>query len=202
MKEHIGHHIGLFAAALITFFQPMEISAKESPSAPATTVFKQKVLRDGQHDFDFLLGSWKFHLSRLDHPLTGSAKWIEFDGTCICRPIWNGLAQIEEVELDGPKGRIQGLTLRLYNPQSQQWNLNWASRSTGMLGVPTIGSFDVKNGRGEFFDQEAVNGRMVLLRYVWSDITSTSAHFEQSFSEDGGKTWEVNWITNQVRVQK
>jgi hypothetical protein len=202
MRAHPGHRIGLFAAALITFFQPMAISAQEPLTAPVKGAFRTRVPRDGQHDFDFLLGEWKFHLSRLDHPLTGSTKWLEFDGTCICRPVWNGLAQLDEVELAGPTGRIQGLTLRLYNPQSQQWSLNWANRSTGVLGVPTIGSFDAMNGRGEFFDQEVVNGRMILLRYVWSGITPTSAHFEQSFSEDGGKTWEVNWITDQVRVQK
>ena len=104
--------------------------------------------------------------------------------------------------MDGPTGHIQGLTLRLYNPQSHQWSLNWANQKDGTLGVPTIGSFDAKNGRGEFFDQETLNGRVILVRYVWSGITPTSAHFEQSFSDDGGKTWEVNWITDQVRVEK
>jgi hypothetical protein len=67
-----------------------------------------------------------------------------------------------------------------------------------VFGPPTVGSF--ANGRGEFFDQEPINGRMVFVRYVWSDMRPTSAHFEQSFSDDGGKTWEVNWITTQVRV--
>ena len=46
----------------------------------------------------------------------------------------------------------------------------------------------------------AYNGRVILIRYLWSDITPNSAHFEQSFSDDGGKTWEVNWITDQTRV--
>jgi len=92
--------------------------------------------------------------------------------------------------------------LRLYNPQSHQWNLNWVNSKVGTIGTPTIGSFNAKNGRGEFYDQEIINGRSILVRYIWSDITPTSARFEQSFSDDGGKTWEPNWITTQVRVEK
>jgi hypothetical protein len=36
--------------------------------------------RDGQHDFDFEIGTWKTHVSRLQHPLTGSRVWLEYDG--------------------------------------------------------------------------------------------------------------------------
>lgn len=154
--------------------------------------------RDGQHDFDFMLGSWKFHLKRLVNPLSGSTRWIEFDGTGVCRPVWGGKAQLDELDVNGPDGRVQGLTLRLYNPESHQWSLHWANAKDGILGVPTVGEF--KDGRGEFFDQELYKGRMILVRYVWSDITPDSARFEQSFSEDGGRTWEANWITTQVRT--
>ena len=111
-------------------------------------------------------------------------------------------AQLEEIEADGPQGHFEGLTLFLYNPQSHQWSLNWANAKNGTLAVPTIGSFNAKNGRGEFYDQEVFNGRMILVRYLWSDITPTSARFEQSFSDDGGKTWEPNWISTQTRVEK
>lgn len=159
--------------------------------------------RDGQHDFDFLIGRWKYHLSRLERPLTGSTRWVEFEGTGVCRPVWGGLANLDELEVDGPAGRIEGLTLRLYNPQSHQWSLYWGNAKNGALSLPpTVGAFDFKNGRGEFFDQETYEGRTILVRYVWSDITATSAHFEQSFSDDGGRTWEPNWITTQVRVER
>lgn len=178
------------AGALVTGPAPAQRPA--APSKPA--------LRDGSRDFDYLLGSWKYHLKRLVNPLTGSKEWIEFDGTGTCRPLFGGLAQIDELDVNGPTGKVQGLTLRLYNPESRQWSLNWANLKTGKLGVPTVGAFDAKNGRGEFYDQEEFNGRMILVRYVWSGITPNSAHFEQSFSDDGGKTWEVNWITDQVRV--
>jgi hypothetical protein len=154
---------------------------------------------DGQRDFDFELGSWKIHLKRLQHPLTGSNTWVEFDGTSVTRKVWNGRSQIEEFEVDSPTGHIEGLTLRLYNPESHQWSLYWANSKNGAMGgPPNVGEF--KNGRGEFFCQDTYNGRLVLVRYVWSGITPNSAHFEQSYSDDGGKTWEVNWITDQTRV--
>ncbi|MGA7918598.1 MAG: hypothetical protein WCA38_02930 [Candidatus Acidiferrales bacterium] len=170
-------------------------AAEKSPLAAQNSA---DMTRDGQHDFDFELGSWKIHLKRLDKPLTGSTNWVEFDGTSVTRKVWNGRSQIEEFETDGAAGHIEGLTLRLYNPQSHQWSLYWATSKTGTLGVPTIGQF--RNGRGEFYDYEEINGRMVFVRFVWTNANSSSPHFEQSFSDDGGKTWEVNWITDQTRV--
>jgi hypothetical protein len=155
--------------------------------------------RDGQHDFDFEIGTWKTHLSRLVHPLTGSTTWVELTGTSVVTKVWDGHANLVELEVDGPNGHVEGLSLRLYNPQSHQWSLNFANSHTGTLSVPTIGEF--KNGRGEFFDQEDFNGRTILVRNIWSDIKADSCHFEQSFSDDGGKTWEVNWIADDTRVK-
>ena len=129
--------------------------------------------------------------------MSGSNEWVEFDGTTVTRKLWGGRAQIEQFETDGPGGHIEGMTLRLYRPQSHQWYLYWANGKDGVLAQPTIGEF--KNGRGEFYDQEPFNGRMILVRFVWSNL-NTTPHFEQSFSDDGGKTWEVNWITDQTRV--
>jgi hypothetical protein len=173
--------------------------AQTTPAVPAVAPPALKPLRDGQRDFDFAIGKWKYHLKRLENPLTGSAKWVEFDGTGECRPIWNGKAQLDTLEVDGPSGRIQGLTLRLYNPQSRQWSLYWSNAAKGTVDLPTVGSF--AGGRGEFYDQETYRGRTILVRYVWTATASKSPHFEQSFSQDGGKTWEVNWITDQIRVE-
>lgn len=189
--------IGLFALAIVVSGGTPVQAAPEPAPKPTPSM---KPLPDGQRDFDFLIGKWKYHLKRLQNPLTGSTSWIEFDGTGVCRPIWNGNAQIDELDVDGPTGRIQGLTLRLYNPQSRQWSLNWANAANGRLDVPTIGSF--KDGVGEFFDQETYKGRTILVRYRWTGTKTDSPHFEQSFSDDGGKTWEVNWITDQVRVKE
>lgn len=152
---------------------------------------------DPQTDFDFIIGSWKIHNRRLNKPLTGSNSWVEFEGTNVARKIWGGRANIDEYEADSPSGHIQGLTLRLYDANSQQWSLYWANSAKGVLDKPMIGEF--KNGRGEFFDQEMFEGRSIYVRYVWSNITENSARWEQAFSPDGGKTWETNWIMEMVR---
>ncbi len=154
--------------------------------------------RDGQHDFDFAAGRWKTHLSRLKDPLTGSTTWIQYEGTSVVRKVWNGRANLEEFEAIGSAGHIEGLTLRLYNPQSRQWNQSWSTSTDGSLSLPMIGDFH--DGRGEFYDQESFRGRMIYVRWVWSEITPSSCRFEQSFSADGGKTWEVNWINLYTRV--
>ncbi len=153
---------------------------------------------DGQHDFDFEIGTWKTHLKRLRRPLTGSTTWVEYDGTSVVRKVWNGRANLLELSADGPAGHIEALSLRLYNPEARQWSLNFSNSAGGTLSQPTIGEF--KNGRGEFYDQDPVNGRAILVRFVISDITANSAHFEQAFSDDGGKTWEVNWVATDTRI--
>jgi len=185
----------LMNALILICYSTVALTQTDPISAKAQATVDK---RDGQHDFDFELGTWKIHLKRLLHPLTGSNAWVEFDGTSVTRKVWNGGAELEEFETDGSTGHIEGLTLRLYNPESHQWSLYWANSRNGILAQPTIGEF--KNGRGEFFDQEPFNGRAILVRFVWSEITPNSAHFEQSFSDDGGKTWEVNWITDQTRM--
>ena len=157
-------------------------------------------LRDGQHDFDFEIGTWKTQLSRRLHPLTGANAWVEYEGTSVVRKVWDGRANLLELEVDGPAGRIEGLSLRLYNPESRQWSLNFSNQSGGTLSPPTIGEFE--NGRGEFVAQETLNGRAILVRFVISNITPNSCRFEQAFSDDGGKTWEVNWIANDTRVKE
>jgi hypothetical protein len=156
--------------------------------------------RDGRRDFDFEIGLWKTHLKRLLHPLSGSTTWVEYDGTTTVRKIWNGRANLVELEVNGPGGRIEALSLRLYNPDSRQWSLNFSNSAGGSMGTPSIGEF--KNGRGEFFDQELLGARSILVRFVISPQTADTCHFEQAYSDDGGKTWEVNWIADDVRLSK
>jgi hypothetical protein len=189
-----------FAFTVVLFLQPLPGPALQNPGAAKAGV-QAAAPRDGQHDFDFEIGTWKIHLKRLEGRLVGSKTWIEFDGTSVTRKVWDGRANLEEFEVDSPTGHIEGLTLRLYDPQTHQWSLYWGTSKSGALGVPTIGEF--KDGHGEFYDTEpsGPNGKSILVRFVWSDITPNSAHFEQSFSDDGGKTWEVNWITDQTRVK-
>jgi hypothetical protein len=174
-------------------------SQQQRSGAPSASAQDTPMPRNGEHDFDFEIGNWRTHLSRLVHPLSGSKVWVAYEGTTTVREVWNGRANLVELEVDGPAGHIEALSLRLYNPGAHQWSLNFASSSGGALSVPTIGEF--RDGRGEFYDQETLNGRSILVRFVISDIARNSCRFEQAFSDDGGRTWEVNWIATDSRMQ-
>ena len=174
--------------------------AMSQATAPVATKVAQQVVqvRDGQHDFDFEIGVWKTQLRRLQKPLTGSTTWVEYTGTTVVRSVWNGHANLVELVVDGPAGHIEALSLRLYNSKTGQWSLNSSSSGSGSLAQPAVGEF--RNGRGEFYNEETLDGKAILVRFVISDITPTSCHFEQAFSGDGGKTWEVNWIATDSRA--
>ncbi len=174
-------------------FLPAPAFVRSDPAAPKAGVER----RDGQHDFDFEFGEWKVVLSRRLKPLTGSTTWVEYEGTSVVRRVWDGRANLGELNVDGREGHVQGLSLRTYNPRTGQWNISWANSSDGTLGPPMIGGF--KNGRGEFFNQELLNGRAVFVRFIFSDITPKTFRFEQAFSEDGGATWEPNWVAKFTR---
>jgi len=197
---HAARHIPAYflISILMAAANSQSGSAQTNAGAPKA-VLQNSNVRDGQHDFDFEIGTWKTHLKRLLHPLTGSTQWVECEGTSVVRKVWDGRANLLELQADCPSGHFEGLNLRLYNPESHQWSLNFSNRSAGSLSQPTIGEF--KNGRGEFYDQEPLNGRAILVRFVISEITPTSCRFEQAFSDDGGKTWEVNWIATDTRVK-
>jgi hypothetical protein len=153
--------------------------------------------RDGQKDFDFLMGTWKVRNRRLRKRLQGSTQWDEFEGMSVARAVWGGLANMDEYEAHAPFGHIQGLTVRLYEPSTRQWRLHWANRVSGIFDAPMIGRF--ADGRGEFYNQEFQEGQVVYARFIWSDITATACRWEQALSADGGKTWETNWIMEMTR---
>jgi hypothetical protein len=187
----------ILLSALICTSYSAQLPAQTNSDQAKSQAQEPAVERDGQHDFDPLIGSWKYHLKRRLHPLTGSTTWVDLYGTGICYKVWDGRAELDTVELDGPTGHIEGLTLRTYNPQTHQWSLYWANSKDGTVVPPQIGQF--KDGRGEFYAQDTFNGKSIFVRFAWTDMTTNSPHFEQSFSADGGKTWEVNWITDQTR---
>ena len=154
--------------------------------------------QDGRADFDFYVGTWKIHNRRLRERLKGSTDWEEFEGTSVARMVLGGLGNVDESWFDRESGRLEGMTVRLYDPVSQYWSLYWADSRQGILQAPMIGRF--KDGRGEFFDQEMFEGKHVFSRFIWSEITATSCRWEQAFSADGGATWEANWIMESVRT--
>lgn len=162
-------------------------------------LLQSQIPRDGQRDFDWEIGNWKTQLRRLQRPLTGSTTWVEYEGTSVVSKVLDGRANLVELKVSGPSGQIEGLSLRLYNPQTRQWSLNFANVKDGVLTTPSIGEF--KDGRGEFYNQDTYNGKAILVRFVITKITQDQYRFEQAFSDDSGKTWEVNWVALDTRVK-
>jgi hypothetical protein len=154
---------------------------------------------DGQRDFDFEIGTWKTHVSRRLHPLSGSTEWVELDGTSVVRKLLDGRANLVELDIAGPSGRITGVSLRLYNPEARQWSLNYSSIGAGTLSAPLFGEF--RNRRGEFFGQDTLGTRTIQVRFVITCATPDNCRFEQSFSGDGGANWEINWIATDTRTK-
>jgi hypothetical protein len=156
-------------------------------------------LQDGYADFDFLIGRWKIRHRRLREILKGSTSWDEFEGFAVDRKILGGLGSISEVTLQLASGPLEGMTVRLFDPKAGQWRIYWTSGGDGAFTTPMIGGF--VQGRGMFYAHEPFDGRYILSRFLWSDITANSCHWEQAFSADGGKTWETNWIMDLTRQQ-
>jgi hypothetical protein len=157
----------------------------------------QEKVRDGRHDFDFEIGDWTTHLKRLQRPLSGSTMWVDYEGTTNVRGVLNGRANLAELVVQGPAGRIEGAALRLYDPQSRQWTLNFFNIADGKLTPPMFGEF--QKDSGVFHGQDTFNGRSILVRFVITRLTADSYRFEQAFSADAGQTWEPNWIATDTR---
>lgn len=200
MRTYIIHmRTYIILCSLVIALLPFQEFAQSKSSASRINPQQTQAKSDGQHDFDFEIGTWNTHLKRLQNPLSGSTTWVEYEGTTVVSKVWNGRANLIELDVKGSAGHIEALSLRLYNPSSKQWSLNFAGINDGALSVPTIGGF--KNGRGEFYNQETFKGKSIFVRFVISETTPNSCRFEQAFSNDGGKTWEVNWIAVDTRVK-
>lgn len=153
--------------------------------------------RDGSHDFDFQTGRWRIRNERLKERLKGCTEWETFEASQTARLLPGGLGNIDDYFTDHWPGFV-GMSLRLYNPRTRQWSIYWASNRIDGLEPPVVGRFE--NGVGIFEGHQELDGRPILVRFTWSDITKDSARWEQAFSPDGGKTWEKNWIMTMSRI--
>jgi hypothetical protein len=183
----------------VTSFDAHKTREKDLPTSDMAAGAEPMSADPEEHAFDFALGTWKTQSSRLMRPLTGSATWSDQEGQAVVQRVWGGRANLAEFVADGPAGRVQALALRWFNRNTHEWNVEFATPVVGTLSEqPEVGQ--CKDGRCEFFDQEPFDGRMILVRHTYSDITPTSFRTEQSYSVDGGATWEVNWITKYKRA--
>jgi hypothetical protein len=184
----------LLAALLLGAFIPPARSSQDAPTATRAPDWS------GLHDFDSRAGHWRAHHRRLKERLAGSHEWIEFDGTQSAWLLMDGSANVDDNVFDMPGGSYRGVTLRAYDPKSGQWAIWWLDGRNpfGELDPPVKGRFE--HGVGTFYADDTLRGKPIRVRFIWSKLTATSAHWEQAFSPDGGKTWETNWVTDFTRV--
>lgn len=149
-------------------------------------------------DFDFLHGSWHVVNERLTSRLTGSHEWEHFDALGVCEPILQGLGNADRMSTEWTGG-FEGFALRLFDQATGCWSIYWADSTGARLGPPVVGAF--AHGIGEFYGHDQEQGRDVLVRFRWQDITPASARWEQAFSLDEGETWETNWVMRFNRLQ-
>lgn len=169
-------------------------AASPTPSAAAATPSPE---RDGSAAFDWELGVWDTQLRRLRQPLSGKTEWIDYAGTTVVTPLAGRRANIVELDVRGAAGRIAGVSLRLFQPATQQWTLHFANLANGLMTNPMSGSF--QGGRGTFYGDETVDGRTVKVRFVITPLSPVSWRFEQAYSSDNGQSWEMNWIAVDTR---
>jgi hypothetical protein len=168
-------------------------------SASGQAEANQPVARDGRKDFDWEIGAWTTKVKVRRNPLSGAAPdWAEYEGTSIIKPLLDGRANFVELSVSGTHGKIEGGSLRLYNPKAHQWSLNYASVGGGVLTAPVFGGFD-GSGRGAFYGQDTLDGRTILVRFIITQVSPREARFEQAYSTDGGQSWEDNWIAVDTR---
>jgi len=185
-------------AAFVGDLTRSEQAKDQDGSAIAELEHSDAITRE-QHQFDFDFGTWATHSTRLLHPLTGSHTWVELDGKTVVRKVWGGRANLAEYDADGSGSHVTLLALRWFNPTTGEWNLDFATPQVGTLGTPGVGTF--KDGRAEFYSFDTIGGRNLLVRFSIWKITDDTAQSEQAFSDDGGKTWEVNWINHYTRIK-
>lgn len=152
-----------------------------------------------EHDFDFWMGRWRVDGRRLRERLADCDEWEEITATSIAWPLLGGLGNVDEFHTDFGGGFV-GMSLRLFDPKRREWSIYWAdSLRPGPLEVPVVGSFAGNVGIFECEDVHA--GRPILVRYTWSRVETPNPRWEQAFSEDGGATWETNWVNDFARVE-
>jgi hypothetical protein len=173
------------------------IAAAVSLSADASAL---PALRDGAHDMDFSIGTWRTEITSFKDPFDHPGQATHMIGTKTARPVWGGKAVIEEIEADGPDGHWEAANLFLYDPAAHQWSQNYVDSSDGRFdGSPGIG--ELRGGKLEFYWQARISGRAMLERGIWEDFTPASHTYRIERSDDGGRTWRPSFIAHLTKIQ-
>jgi hypothetical protein len=190
----------ILASALLSVALPLPVLAAQPPSNLETSSHTKADTNPAVRDFDFLMGRWTVKHRKLQQRLVNSNDWLEFDGTLFAQKLMDGYSNVDDNVFFVPGGTYRGVGLRSFDAKTQQWSIWWldSRMPLGPLDPPVRGRF--KDGVGTFYAEDSQDGKPVRVRFTWSGITPTTAHWEQAMSTDGGKTWEVNWVMDFKRA--
>jgi len=171
-------------------------AAAAEPETAAGTEATTMKSDDASRDFDFWMGAWKIHNRRLRVRLRGGTTWDEFEATAVARPLLGGVGNEDVFRMDGDSG-YTGMSFRFFDKATRRWSIYWADSRKGTLEPPVVGSFS--GDTGVFEGTDTFEGRTIRVRYTWSRVTTPTPRWEQAFSDDGGETWETNWVMDMTR---
>jgi hypothetical protein len=139
--------------------------------------------------------------STAEERLANNHEWIEFEGTSVVQKLLGGYGTVDDNVIEFPGGAWRGAGLRSFDSKSGQWSIWWldSRMPLGPLNPPVRGSF--RDGVGTFVADDTFIGKPIRVRFVWSEITPSSCHWEQAFSTDGGVSWETNWVMDFKRAR-
>jgi hypothetical protein len=192
MTSILTRRVVLAATALLVFVGGAHAADVPAPKLPPTPVGMQQ-------DFDAQHGRWHTTVRRLLKPLANSNDWAEYEGTGVVHPLLGGRANVAEVDVSGPQGRIQGVSVRLFDAKAQRWTIQFANAAVGVLDGGISGGF-AGGRRGVFYGPDTWNGRPIIVRFIINVVDKDTVHFEQSFSANDGVDWEVNWVATDKRI--
>ena len=167
------------------------LAAEELNIAPSPT--------SSQNDFDFFVGHWNIRNRKLKTRLNGCTDWMEFDAKQEMKKILHGLGNMDFFQTSIDERPFEGMTLRLFNPQTRLWSIYWADSNKAILDKPVLGSFE--NGIGKFYTKDSFEGRDILVVFLWDATDPDRPVWSQAFSEDDGQTWEWNWYMYMNRIK-
>jgi hypothetical protein len=158
-------------------------------------------VRDSSRDFEFLMGDWQVQHRFLRRGAAG-LEWAEGEGVCRQRPLAGGWGNIEEHVIRTDRGVHQAVGVRTVDPADGTWSAWWLDERDpgGPMDPPPRGKFS--SGVATFVADTSIDGRLTRERLIWSQITASSARWEQAYSVDAGKTWETNWIMKFKRARR
>jgi hypothetical protein len=151
-----------------------------------------------KHDFDFCEGKWKIRNKQLKSIFTGCTEWSEFSSTQETYRMLNGLGNIDKYLAEFDAKPFEGMTLRLFNTETNLWSIYWAHSNRGTLDPPLVGSFE-KN-IGYFYTRDAHKNKKIITVFRWDTTDKNNPLWSRAFSPDNGQSWEWNWFMYFSRI--